>query len=96
MNEGLEALKEYRSQRQGVNVYANEYLDIIEKELKRLEEIDNVMFLNNKKLKAFEILKAFEFEIEDYTEELNGSVSVKFKRIILDGDEIDLLKEVEL
>lgn len=34
MNKGLEALKEYRSQQQGVNVYADKYLDIIEKELK--------------------------------------------------------------
>ena len=49
-----------------------------------------------KELKALEILKAFDFEIEDYTEELNGSVSVKFKRIILDNEEIDLLKEVLL
>lgn len=49
-----------------------------------------------KELKALEILKAFDFDIEDYTEELNGSVIVKFKRIILDNDEIDLLKEVLL
>lgn len=31
--------------------------DIIEKELKRLEELDNVIFLNNKKLKALQIIK---------------------------------------
>ena len=34
MSKGLEALKEYRCQQQGVNVYADEYLDIVEKELK--------------------------------------------------------------
>ena len=46
--------------------------------------------------KALEILKAFDFVIEDYTEELNGSVCVSQRRIILDSDEIDLLKEVLL
>ena len=49
-----------------------------------------------KKLKALEILKIFGFVIEDYTEELNGSVCVNQRRIILDDDEIDLLKEVIL
>ena len=33
------ALKAYRAQQQGVNVYADELLDIIEKELKALEII---------------------------------------------------------
>lgn len=55
-----------------------------------LEDFRNI----EKELKALEILRAFDFEIEDYTEELNGSVVVKFKRIILDNEEIDLLKEV--
>lgn len=39
MSKGLEALKEYRAQQQGVNVYADELLDIVEKELKALEII---------------------------------------------------------
>ena len=39
MNKGLKALKAYRAQQQGVNVYADELLDIIEKELKALEII---------------------------------------------------------
>ena len=56
----------------------------------------NTILTIEKELKALEILKAFGFEIEDYTEELNGSVSVKFRRIILDDEEIDLLKEVSL
>jgi len=73
---GKEALKEYRKQQIGVNVYADELLDIIEKELEILK-----------------ILKAFDFEIEDYTEDLNGSVCVKQRRIILDDEEIDLIKE---
>ena len=39
MSKGLEALKEYKNQQTGVNVYANDYLDIIEKELKAFEII---------------------------------------------------------
>ena len=46
-----------------------------------------------KKEQVLEILKAFDFEVEDYTEELNGSVCVKQRRIILDPEEIDLIKE---
>lgn len=49
-----------------------------------------------KELKALEILKAFDFVIEDYTKEFNGSVRVSQRRIILDNEEIDLLKEVLL
>lgn len=41
MSKGLEALKEYRKHQQGVNVYADELLDIVEKELKALEIIKN-------------------------------------------------------
>lgn len=37
----LEALKEYRNQQLGVNVYADDYLDIIEKSLKALDIIKN-------------------------------------------------------
>ena len=71
------------------------------KENKRKHWLDNDKSsecLNSieKELKALEILKAFDFDIEDYTEELNGSISVKFRRIILDKEEIDLLKEVLL
>jgi hypothetical protein len=40
MNRGLEALKQYRNNHQGVNVYADELLDIIEKSLKALELIE--------------------------------------------------------
>ena len=36
---GKEALKEYRNQQTGVNVYADEYLDIVEKDLEVLEII---------------------------------------------------------
>lgn len=39
MSKGLEALKEYRKHQQGVNVYADELLDIVEKELKAWEII---------------------------------------------------------
>lgn len=52
MNKGLKALKDFKSQQAGVNVYANEYLDIIEKELKALElievkEVDPTMIYDN-------------------------------------------------
>ena len=49
-----------------------------------------------KRLKVLEILKAFDFEIEDYTEDENGSIKVKYHRIILDNEEIDIAKEVLL
>lgn len=65
---GLEALKEYKSQQQGVNVYADEYLDIIENELKRLYELEKttltfsnvqqIMLELEKSKKAIEIIKA--------------------------------------
>lgn len=44
MSKGLEALKEYRNQQTGVNVHADDYLDIIEEELKQAEE--NEKWLN--------------------------------------------------
>lgn len=50
----------------------------------------------DKQLELLEILKAFEFEIEDYTEHKNGSIKVNCRRIILDNDEIDLAKKVLL
>ena len=52
MSKGLEALKQFRNSNfQGVNVYADEYLDIIEKELKALEIIKKELNLN---VKVFE------------------------------------------
>ena len=83
MSKGLEVikdLKDYWNNKKPLSVNGG---------LKRLYTIE-------KELKALEILKAFDFEIEDYTEDLNGSVCVKQRRIILDDDEIDLLKEVLL
>ena len=68
MSKGLEALKEYKNQLPGVNVYANDYLEIIEKELKESEKKDHYIEtledrLNNiettylRELKALEIIK---------------------------------------
>lgn len=45
-----------------------------------------------KVLKAFEILKEFGFEIEDYTENEYGAIKVRCNRIILDDEEIDIAK----
>ena len=42
MSKGLEALKEYRKQQQGVCVHADDYLDIIEEELKDLDTIKEI------------------------------------------------------
>lgn len=50
MNKGLDALKEYRSQQTGVNVYADEYLDIIEKALKEGEKNKQVLETIKKKI----------------------------------------------
>ena len=71
MTKGLEALKEYRKQQQGVNVYADELLDIVEKELKALEIIKNKwvdwqLLVTSKVLthEEFELLKeVFEWKI---------------------------------
>lgn len=45
MTKELEALKRFResSSRPGVNVYADEYLDVIEKGLKRLERLEEAL-----------------------------------------------------
>ena len=59
-------------------------------------DIDKLKQIIKKELRALEIYKALGFEIEDYNEDYNGALSVKFKRIILDDKEIDLLKEVLL
>ena len=82
---------------------------IVEKELTELEQLRKLKLLpypkeNDdeyrqgiiKRLKALEILRAFDFEIEDYNEDFNGSLKVNQTRIILDDEEIDLLKEVLL
>ena len=42
MSKGLESLKEFKSQRPGVNVYAENYLNIIEKELIALRNIVSI------------------------------------------------------
>ena len=71
MSKGLEALKEYRKHQQGVNVYADELLDIVEKELKTLEIIKNKwvdwqLLVTSKVLthEEFELLKeVFEWKI---------------------------------
>ena len=47
-----------------------------------------------KELQVLETLKAFGFEIEDYTENEHGSIKVKYPRIIVDDEEIDIAKEV--
>ena len=61
MNKGLEALKYLKENKRRhwlENDKSNECLDIIETELKRLEEIDKVMFLNNQQTqKQDEILR---------------------------------------
>ena len=51
MSKGLEALKEFRSQQTGVNVFADELLDIIETELNILENYRHQDFEMEIKLK---------------------------------------------
>lgn len=43
MSKGLKALKQYRNQQVGVNVYADELLDIVEKELKEHEQHEEIL-----------------------------------------------------
>lgn len=84
MSKGLDALQDIK-QLLSLNQYGGD---------KDKQVVNDELYIIEKELKALEILRAFDFEIEDYTEELNGSVVAKFKRIILDNEEIDLLKEV--
>ena len=80
-SKGLEALKKYRNQQTGVNVYADDYLDIIEKELKALE------IINNKKVDVKYLYYRAEFNVEKYNDNyIEG----------LTQEENDLLKEVLL
>lgn len=107
MSEGLERLKRIKGHFNPNEIKQKELFEedfnTIEKELKEKEEILDALskmsyqcgnLLRYKR--ALEILKAFDFIIEDYTEELNGSVCVSQRRIILDNEEIDSLKEVML
>ena len=69
-------------------------IELTEKGEEYMKSNDIDLSIIEKSLKALNILKVFNFEIEDYTEEEYGSVNTNQRRIILDDDEIDLLKEV--
>ena len=92
MSKGLEALHHPRIELAKIDISAESKHDIAYMPFYKTKQYVTI----EKELKALEILKAFDFEIEDYTNELNGSVCVKQRRIILDPEEIDLLKEVLL
>lgn len=102
MNKGLEALKEYKSEfKPGVNIYANEYLEIIEKELKDKEKKDKALEIINNKQVDIALLKKSKSAVE-----YNGLRMIMFKKQAekdysgtlikygLDQEEYDSLKEV--
>ena len=107
MSKELEALKQFRNQQQGVNVYADELLDIIETGLKRLEEKEHnlkvEMKVNSglmkrlaKQNQALEIIKEKGVDViwlleTKNVEEYNSSLCIYSK---LPQEEYDLLKEV--
>ena len=103
MSKGLEALERLHEFAWSNEEYRNDMdntdYQIVEKELKRLEEIDNVMFLNNKKLKALEIIKKKKvnvfwlFNSKD-VDEYNSAFYQEWR--YLTQKEYDLLKEVLL
>lgn len=82
MSKGLRALKEYRAQQQGVNVYADELLDIAEKELKRLEDIEELCekVVNQPIYEKY--ADTHEIHKEDYTE-CRALYSFEYNRIEL-------------
>lgn len=93
MSKGLKALKEYRAQQQGVNVYADELLDIVEKELKALEIIKekglsmgDIAFIENgycwESYAGFETMQAQYWGYED-----------KLYKTLKTKEEYELLKE---
>lgn len=97
----LEASKHFRNQLQGVNVYADEYLDIIEQALKEYEmehtlriRLENINYelcrekeRSEKKLKALEIIK--ELPNEDKQVLLNAIYTYTKSE-----EKYDLLKEI--
>lgn len=90
----LQALEHFRNQQIGVNVYADEYSDIIEQALKKLEKIETTTHSVlrddiSKKLKALEIIK--NLPNEDKQVLLNAIYSYTKSE-----EKYDLLKEVLL
>ena len=96
MSKGLETLEEIKEKYKDDNGLQRR-LNIIEKELKRLEEIDNVMFLNNKKLKALQIIKEkrvwVDALIEMSLKEYNDYCKYVWNTPVLTEEEWNLLKE---
>ena len=89
MSKGLEALKEYKSQQLGVNVYADDYLEIIEKELKALEII-------NKKNVQITLLKNTN-DFETYNRMLGATFYKRdIKKMSLTEEEHTCVKDVLL
>ena len=71
MSKGLKALKEYRNQQQGVCVHADDYLDIIEEELKDKDELAQALTIvtceNGELLKykkALEIIRRYALYVD--------------------------------
>ena len=90
MSKGLEALKEYRKHQQGVNVYADELLDIVEKELKALEIIKRLPKDYTQTLLGF--LKDEWFKDENYGDFISWGGDET--PILISEEEFNLLKEV--
>ena len=106
MSKGLEALKEFKSEfRPGVNVYANEYLDIIEKELKEydgaknhIEALHKERVENSLKLKALDIIKNKKVDTVMFfwNVSLRDYNNIHSRKEKLTQEEYNLLKEVLL
>ena len=85
MTKGLKALKEYRAQQQGVNVYADELLDIVEKELKALD------IIIDKKVNMS--LLYLQDTCQDYNDHIVRMLATTASKT-LTQEKYDLLKEV--
>ena len=98
MNKGLKALKEYRTQQTGVNVYADELLDIIEKELKDKEKFEELVNMDlDLFMKAVDIKGLLEIEKQyKKLEYIFNHLGIKYKKQceileIIKNKQVDIL-----
>lgn len=87
MGKGLEALKQYRNQQTGVNVYADDCLDIIEQELKAFE------IIKEKRVDIDALISFIAIKPKNALEVYNHFVQASPDSRHLTRKEFDLLKE---
>lgn len=94
MSEELEALKVWKAVEKYMNLYHHQAV----KDDINVETVEGMPIkIIEKSLEALDIIKkVLNFKIRDYSEFSYGSIFISEQRIILDDEEIDLLKEILL